>query len=57
MGKTKAIKTNYAIPGNAMDQQEFQNMIKKAEKGPFYTISEVKDKLASKALTFSTDRF
>ena len=46
MGKTKAIKTNYAIPGDPMNQQEFQNMIKKAEKGPFYTISEVKDKLA-----------
>jgi hypothetical protein len=46
MGKIKLAKTNYATPGEAMDQREFEEMIKKAEKGPFYTIREVKIELA-----------
>ena len=46
MGKIKSPKTNYAIPGNPMDQQEFDQMIRDAEKGLFYTVAEVKAKMA-----------
>jgi hypothetical protein len=42
MGKVKSSNINYAIPGNPMDQQEFEQMIREAEKGPFYTVKEVK---------------
>jgi len=42
MGNTKSAKTNYAVPGEPMSQQEFEKMIKKAEKGPFHTVVEVK---------------
>ena len=45
MGKIKSVKINYALPGEAMDQQEFEQMIKKAESGPFYTIKAVKIEL------------
>jgi hypothetical protein len=34
MGKVKLSKINYAIPGEPMDQHEFEQMIRKAEKGP-----------------------
>ena len=46
MGKIKSAKTNYAIPGEAMGQQEFEQMIKKAENGPFHTLKSVKTELA-----------
>ena len=46
MGKIKSAKINYAIPGDAMDQQEFEQMIKKAEERPFHTIKTVKNELA-----------
>jgi len=46
MVKIKSPKTNYAIPGNPMDQQEFDQMIRDAEKGPFYTVAEVKAEMA-----------
>ncbi len=46
MSKTKVDKINYALPGEPMDQQEFEQMIKKAEKGPFHSINEVKAELA-----------
>ncbi|MDB5144763.1 MAG: hypothetical protein JWQ66_3476 [Mucilaginibacter sp.] len=46
MGKIKTAKINYAIPGDAMNQQEFEQMIRKAEKGPFHTIKAVKSELA-----------
>ena len=42
MGKIKSAKVNYSIPGEAMDQQEFEQMIKKAENGPFHTMKTVK---------------
>jgi len=45
MGKIKSVKINYAIPGEALEQQEFEQMIKKAESGPFYTIKAVKTEL------------
>ena len=45
MGKIKSEKINYAIPGDATDQQEFEQMIRKAEKGPFHTIKTVKTEL------------
>ena len=45
MNKTKSAKTNYAIPGDAMSQQEFGQMIQKAESGPFHTIKSVKTEL------------
>jgi hypothetical protein len=46
MGKIKSQKVNYAIPGEPMSQQEFEQMIGEAEKGPFYTVKEVKTELA-----------
>jgi hypothetical protein len=45
MGKIKSAKVNYAIPGDAMDQHEFEQMIRKAEKGPFRTTKTVKAEL------------
>jgi hypothetical protein len=45
MRKIKSEKINYAIPGDAMDQQEFEQMIRKAENGSFHTIKMVKAEL------------
>ena len=46
MGKTKLAKINYSVPGEVMDQQEFEQMIKKAENGPFHSMKTVKSELA-----------
>lgn len=46
MGKIKTAKITYAGPGDATDQQEFEQMIKKAEEGPFHTMQTVKNELA-----------
>ena len=46
MGKVKSAKINYAIPGDAMSQQEFEQMVRKAEAGPFHTMKSVKAELA-----------
>jgi hypothetical protein len=47
--KTKAIKTkktdSWALPGDPITLDEFKAGIKKAEKGPFYTIEESKKML------------
>jgi hypothetical protein len=47
--KTKNIKpkeTNtWALPGNPLSPDEFKDGIKKAEEGPFYTVSESKKML------------
>lgn len=42
--KVKA-KRNLAIPGEPMSQEEFVSLIKEAEKGPFYTLDEIKSKM------------
>jgi len=42
MGKVKSDKINYAIPGEPMSQKEFEEMIKKAENGPFHSIEHLK---------------
>jgi hypothetical protein len=39
------IKRNLAIPGEPMPQEEFVDLIKEAEKGPFYTLEEVQAKM------------
>jgi hypothetical protein len=46
MGKIKSQKVNYAIPGDPMSQQEFEQMIQEAGKGPFYSVEQVKTELA-----------
>ena len=46
MDKVKVVKADYAHPGDAMDQQEFEKMIKEAEKGPFHSLKIVEEKLA-----------
>jgi len=46
MGKIKTQKVNYATPGDPMSQQEFEQMIRDAEKGPFYSVKEVKAEMA-----------
>ena len=45
MGKIKSAIINYATPGKVLEQQEFEQMIKKAESGPFHTIKAVKIEL------------
>lgn len=44
--KTKILKSrekeNWALPGSPISQDEFKSGIKKAEKGPFYTVEESK---------------
>ena len=39
------IKRNLAIPGTPMSQEEFLDLIKEAEKGPFYTLEEIQAKM------------
>ncbi|MBC7696321.1 MAG: hypothetical protein H7141_12845 [Burkholderiales bacterium] len=39
------IKRNLAIPGEPMFQGEFANLIKEAEKGPFFSLEEVIGKM------------
>ena len=39
------IKRNLAIPGEPMSQLEFVDLIKEAEKGPFYSLEEVISKM------------
>lgn len=39
------IKRNLAIPGEPMSQEEFVDLIKEAEKGPFYTLEEIQTKM------------
>ena len=38
-------KRNLAIPGEPMSQEEFADLIKEAEKGPFYTLEEIQAKM------------
>lgn len=46
MGKIKSSKTNYSIPGPAMSQKEFDEMIREAQKGPFYSVPLLKEEIA-----------
>jgi len=46
MGKVKSDKANYAVPGEPMSQKEFEEMIKKAEQGPFYSVEDLKAEAA-----------
>lgn len=46
MGKVKSPKINYATPGGVIDQHEFEQMIHKAENGPFHSIKAVKAEVA-----------
>lgn len=46
MSRDKSAKTNHTTPGDAMNQKQFEQMIRKAEEGPFYTIKAVKNELA-----------
>jgi hypothetical protein len=39
------IKRNLAIPGESMSQEDFVDLIKEAEKGPFYSLEEVQAKM------------
>ncbi|GAC1305343.1 MAG: hypothetical protein NVSMB24_14090 [Mucilaginibacter sp.] len=45
MGKIKSAKINYAVPGEAMDQKDFEKMVREAEKGPFHTLKALKKSL------------
>ena len=38
-------KRNLAIPGEPMSREEFAALIKEAEKGPFFSLEEVVDKM------------
>lgn len=44
--KTKVIKSGekdqWSLPGTSISKEEFKSGIKKAEKGPFYTVEESK---------------
>ena len=46
MRKIKSTKINYSKPAGIMDQQEFEQMIKNAETGPFHSMKTVKNELA-----------
>ncbi|HWZ15084.1 MAG TPA: hypothetical protein VNW95_07570 [Mucilaginibacter sp.] len=46
MGKIKSAKINYAVPGEAMDQKDFEKMVSEAEKGPFHTLKALRSELA-----------
>ena len=46
MGKGKSSKNNYATPGGVIDMQEFAQIIRKAEDGPFHTLKAVKSEMA-----------
>ena len=46
MGKVKTEKINYALPGEPLSQKELEEMIKKAEEGPFHSIEKVKTEFA-----------
>ncbi|MEO8885860.1 MAG: hypothetical protein ABI367_07330 [Mucilaginibacter sp.] len=48
MGKVKSPKVNYATPGDVIDQQEFEQMIRKAESGPFHSIKSGKSEVAKR---------
>jgi len=43
MSKIRPSKTNYAVPGKPMDQQEFERMVKDAENGNFHSLKTVKE--------------
>ena len=53
MSKTKSSKTNYAIPGKPMDQQEFERMIKDAENGNFHSMKAVKEEFEKWKVKYS----
>ncbi|MCF2490460.1 hypothetical protein [Dyadobacter sp. CY347] len=40
MGKTKTSKKNLIISGAPLSDDEFKNMIRDAEKGPFFSMQE-----------------
>jgi len=45
MRKIKSSKVNYSNPGVTINQQEFEQMIKKAETEPFHSMEKVKNEL------------
>lgn len=46
MGKTKTLKTNYALPGQPMTDEEVSQMIEQVRKGKFHTMQDLKEKIA-----------
>jgi hypothetical protein len=46
VGKLKTSKTNYAVPGEPLTQQEMEQMIRQAENGNFNSLESVKEKIA-----------
>lgn len=46
MGKTKTLKTNYALPGQPMTEQEAKSMVQEAQQGKFHSIQDLKQKIA-----------
>jgi hypothetical protein len=45
MGKIKTPKTDYTRPGPPMSQEEFVRHIREAEKGPFHSMTDLKNKI------------
>ena len=52
-GKIKSTEINYGTPSDAMDTQEFERMIKKAESGRFHSMDTVKIELTKWKLKHS----
>jgi hypothetical protein len=46
MGKTKALKTNYALPGQPMTDEEVKSMIQETQQGKFHSMQDLKQKIA-----------
>ena len=46
MTKSQPDAINYAFPSDRLGKKEFKKMIREAEKGPFYTIPQLKEEMA-----------
>ncbi|MHA4741836.1 hypothetical protein [Dyadobacter sp. MSC1_007] len=46
MGKTKTLKTDYALPGQPMSEAEAKKMIQEAQNGKFHSMQDLKVKIS-----------
>jgi len=46
MGKTKTLKTNYALPGQPMTEEEAKSMVQEVQQRKFHFMQDLKQKIA-----------
>ena len=46
MGKVKSSKNDHTSPGRPTHLMEFEQMVRDAEKGPFYSLKTLKDEIS-----------